>query len=125
MDDLKEYINALRRDFSLKQLDETTVTKSPYSEFEIWMKEAISAQVPDPNAMVLSTATADGKPSARVVLLRGFNEGGGFVFYTNYNSRKGREIRENAWAALTFFWPQLDRQVRIEGQLEKVTTSES
>jgi pyridoxamine 5'-phosphate oxidase len=124
MEDLREYINRLRHDFSLKQLDELSVDKDPIVQFGIWFREAIDAHVPEPNAFVLSTATAEGKPSARVVLLRNFNEKG-FVFYTNYHSRKGREIEENPFASFTFFWPQLERQVRIEGMLVKQTNEES
>lgn len=124
MEDLREYINKLRYDFTLKKLDELYVDQDPVVQFGGWFREAIEAQVPDANAFVLSTATARGIPSARVVLLRNFSEKG-FVFYTNYHSRKGKEIDENPAASMTFFWPQLQRQVRIEGVLEKQEPEES
>ena len=124
MEDLKKYINTLRKDFSLEQLNESIVDKDPILQFTKWFKEAIDAQLPEPNAMVLSTANAMGKPSARVLLLRGF-DANGFVFYTNYNSRKGKEISQNPMAAMTFFWQALERQVRIEGILEKQKPEES
>lgn len=124
MEDLREYINKLRYDFTLKKLDELYADPDPIVQFGIWFREAVEAQVPDANALVLSTATAAGAPSGRVVLLRNFSEKG-FAFYTNYLSRKGKEIEENPLAAMTFFWSQLQRQVRIEGKLEKQSSEES
>ena len=124
MEDLREYINKLRRDFTLKQLDEISVDPDPMVQFGYWFREAVEAQVPDVNAFVLSTATPTGRPSARVVLLRNFGEKG-FSFYTNYQSRKGREIEENPFAAATFFWHQLERQVRVEGKLVRQEPGES
>lgn len=124
MEDLRKYINNLRYDFAKQQLDEKDVNADPILQFEKWFKEAIEAKVNEPNAMTLATATKEGKPSARVILLRNFNEEG-FVFYTNYTSRKGLEIMENPNAALLFFWPELERQVRIEGVLKKQTLEES
>jgi pyridoxamine 5'-phosphate oxidase len=114
----------LRNDYSLKTLDEGHVDRDPMKQFGVWMVEAIHAQVPEPTAMTLATADAKGRPSARIVLLKGM-DGGGFVFYTNYNSRKGRELAANPQAALTFMWKELERQVRIEGRVEKVTEDES
>ena len=114
----------LRSDYSLKTLDEAHVDRDPMKQFGVWMVEAIHAQVPEPTAMTLATAGANGRPSARIVLLKGL-DGGGFVFYTNYNSRKGRELAANPQAALTFMWKELERQVRIEGRVEKVTEDES
>jgi pyridoxamine 5'-phosphate oxidase len=114
----------LRNDYSLKTLDESHVDRDPMKQFGVWMVEAIHAQVPEPTAMTLATADAKGRPSARIVLLKGM-DGGGFVFYTNYNSRKGRELAANPRAALTFMWKELERQVRIEGNVEKVTADES
>ncbi|MGZ4157390.1 MAG: pyridoxamine 5'-phosphate oxidase, partial [Bacteroidia bacterium] len=93
-------------------------------QFEKWFKEAVDSKVHEPNAMTVATATIDGKPSARILLLRNFSEKG-FVFYTNYTSRKGEEILENPNCALLFFWPELERQVRIEGVLKKQTAEES
>lgn len=124
MDDLKKYINSLRHDFTLKHLDESIIEKEPFSQFEAWLKEAMQAEIPDPNAFILSTASAQGKPSGRVLLLRDYSSSG-FVFYTNYNSRKGRDIESNPFASITFFWQQLERQVRIEGKLQKLAPEKS
>lgn len=124
MEDLRLYINTLRHDFSKQTLDESQVDKSPFLQFEKWFKEAVDAHVNEPNAMTVATASKSGKPAARILLLRNFNENG-FVFYTNYDSRKGEEIDENPHCALLFFWPELERQVRIEGKLIKQTAAES
>lgn len=124
MEDLRLYINTLRHDFSKQTLDEKDVNKNPVLQFEKWFKEAVDSKVNEPNAMTVCTASKAGKPSARILLLRNFNEEG-FVFYTNYNSRKGADIAENPQAALLFFWPELERQVRIEGFLEKQSSAES
>ncbi len=96
----------------------------PFSLFETWFSDALTAQVPEPTAMTLATATPDGKPSARTVLLKSFDTGG-FVFYTSYEGRKGVELAANPHAALLFFWPQLERQIRIEGQVERLVHTES
>jgi pyridoxamine 5'-phosphate oxidase len=124
MDDLRLYINTLRHDFSKQTLDEKQVSPSPILQFEKWFKEAVDAKVNEPNAMTVATVSAEGKPSARILLLRNFNENG-FVFYTNYFSRKGEEIAANPNCALLFFWPELERQVRIEGKLEKQSAADS
>jgi pyridoxamine 5'-phosphate oxidase len=124
MDDLREYINKLRHDFSRMTLDETMADPDPVKQFETWFRAAVDARVNEPNAMVVSTVGADMRPSARILLLRGFSPAG-FVFYTNYNSRKGREIAQNPFCCLTFFWPELERQVRIEGRLQKQSPEES
>jgi pyridoxamine-phosphate oxidase len=124
MEDLRLYINTLRHDFAKQTLDKKEANADPVLQFEKWFKEAVEAKVWEPNAMTLATATADGKPSARILLLRNFNEDG-FVFYSNYTSRKGEEILMNPYAALLFFWPELERQVRIEGLLTKQTAEES
>ncbi|MGV3586883.1 MAG: pyridoxamine 5'-phosphate oxidase [Adhaeribacter sp.] len=107
---------AIRKNYSLQDLTEETVLDDPLAQFNRWMQEAIAAQVEEPTAMVLSTVNAAGQPSARVVLLKAL-EAGKFVFFTNYNSRKGKEIADSGKVALTFFWPALERQVRIEGQV--------
>ncbi len=114
----------LRIEYMRETLDESDVAPDPYREFEHWLDEAVKAQVPEPNAMTLATVGPDGQPSARIVLLKGFDERG-FVFFTNYASRKGRELAASARAALLFFWADLERQVRIEGSVEKVPASES
>ncbi|MCK6649855.1 MAG: pyridoxamine 5'-phosphate oxidase [Bacteroidia bacterium] len=124
MEDLRLYINTLRHDFSKQTLDESQVDKSPFLQFEKWFKEAVDAHVNEPNAMTVATASKSGKPAARILLLRNFNENG-FVFYTNYSSRKGEEIDENPNCALLFFWTELERQVRIEGKLIKQSSAES
>ena len=115
---------ALRTDYALKRLDETDVDADPFRQFHAWMKEAIEAEVPEPTAMTLATVDASGRPSARIMLLKGLDDRG-FVFYTNYASRKGGELGANPRAALVFFWKEVERQVRVEGAVEKVTTQES
>jgi pyridoxamine 5'-phosphate oxidase len=115
---------SLRKDYALKALDERDVDRDPMKQFGVWMVEAIHAQVPEPTAMTLATAGKDGRPSARIVLLKGVDPRG-FVFYTNYASRKGRDLASNPVAALVFMWKELERQVRIEGTVEKVTSEES
>ena len=124
MEDLRLYINTLRHDFAKQTLDEKDVAKSAITQFEKWFKEAVDSKVNEPNAMTVCTASKEGKPSARILLLRNFNDDG-FVYYTNYNSRKGNEINENPNVALLFFWPELERQVRIEGTVVKQSAEES
>jgi len=113
-----------RKEYEQGALDEATVDRDPIAQFGAWYDAAVAAGVPEPEAMTLSTATPDGRPSARVVLLRGF-DARGFCFYTNYTSRKGRELAANPRAALTFHWAALERQVRIEGRAERTTAAES
>lgn len=105
-------------------LDEASADPNPMPLFGRWFREAVKAQLPEPNAMTLATAQPDGTPSARIVLLRGY-DARGFDFYTNYQSRKGDEIASNPRAALVMFWPTFQRQIRIEGRVEKVTPQES
>ena len=114
----------LRRNYALRGLSENDVDVNPFKQFQAWFSDALAAPLIEPNAMVLATATRDGRPSARAVLLKGFDERG-FVFYTNYESRKGQELAENSWAAVVFLWEELERQIRIEGQIEKCTVEES
>lgn len=116
MEELRQYINKLRHDFSKMTLDETMIDANPLKQFGHWFQHAVDAKVNEPNAMVVSTVGADHRPSARILLLRNF-DADGFVFYTNYKSRKGKEIEANPFCCLTFFWPELERQVRIEGKL--------
>lgn len=120
----KEQLKALRKEYKIGALDENSVKPDPIEEFEAWMNKALEAGCTEPNAMLLATAGKSGVPSARVVLLKEYNEKG-FVFYTNYDSRKGNEISENPVASALFFWKELERQVRITGTVEKVTTKES
>jgi pyridoxamine 5'-phosphate oxidase len=114
----------LRKEYALKTLEEAQVDRDPLKQFGVWMVEAIHAQVPEPTAMTLATVDERNRPSARVCLLKGV-DARGFVFYTNYESRKGRELAANPAAAMTFMWKELERQVRIEGVVEKVTAEES
>ena len=114
----------LRNEYALAALDESQIDRDPLKQFEAWMQEAIRAQVPEPTAMTLSTVDVRGRPAGRIVLLKGLDERG-FVFYTNYASRKGRDLAAHPAAALTFMWKELERQVRIEGTVEKVTEQES
>jgi len=114
----------LRREYGRHGLSEAEVASDPVTQLQTWLEQAIAAGVADANAMVLATATVDGRPSARVVLLKGL-EPRGLTFFTNYQSRKGRELAANPHAAATFFWPDLERQVRVEGTVNTVTASES
>lgn len=117
-------IEQLRKDYSAHTLEMEDVKPDPVNQFQRWFDEALNAEVPEPNAMTLSTATTDGIPSARIVLLKGISDGN-FIFYTNYNSRKGQELDANPNAALTFLWHELQRQVRIEGRVERLPENES
>lgn len=117
-------IAALRRDYMGESLNEADLAADPFTQFQHWFDEALRAELPMPNAMTLATVGADGAPSARIVLLKGIDHNG-FVFYTNYMSRKGRELAANPRAALVFHWTDLEREVRIDGSVEKVTAAES
>lgn len=114
----------LRRNYTRAGLNETEADSNPFTQFQTWFDQALSTDLPEPNAMTLATATKEGKPSARIVLLKGFDEDG-FVFYTNYASQKGQQLTNNPWASLVFWWAELERQVRIEGRVEKVSKEES
>lgn len=117
-------IQNLRQDYSAATLSEKEISPNPIKQFDKWFNEALAANVPEPNAMTLATATHDGRPSARIVLLKGFNQDG-FSFYTNYLSRKGKELAKNPLASVVFFWGPLERQVRIEGTIEKLSREQS
>lgn len=117
-------IAALRREYMGESLNEADVAADPYTQFQHWFDAALRAELPLPNAMTLATAAADGMPSARIVLLKGV-DAAGFVFYTNYLSRKGRELAENPRAALVFHWTGLEREVRIEGSVAKTSGKEA
>ncbi len=116
-------VTNMRQDYNLSSLHEHEVASDPITQFQSWFEEAITSNLPEPNAMTLATVS-NGRPSARIVLLKGYDQRG-FVFYTNYESRKGRELIANPLAALTFFWPELERQIRIEGKAEKISPEES
>ena len=110
----------IRKDYSLQSLSEKDVDINPIRQFTTWWNQAINSLVEEANAMTLATCTKDGIPDARIVLLKGFSEEG-FTFFTNYNSNKARELEENPFACLVFFWRELERQVRIEGNVKKVS----
>jgi pyridoxamine 5'-phosphate oxidase len=114
----------LRDDYRRAPLDEQNCETNPIVQFERWFQDLQLLDLKEPNAMTLATATADGRPSARIVLLKEVSDLG-FVFYTNYGSRKAREIESNPFAALTFYWPQLGRQVRVEGKVTRVSREQS
>ncbi|MFN8501565.1 pyridoxamine 5'-phosphate oxidase [Kouleothrix sp.] len=114
----------LRKEYTQHGLLEADLAADPIAQFEQWFGAALAAGLPEPNAMTLATATADGRPSARMVLIKGA-DARGFVFYTNTLSRKGHELAENPYAALVFFWPELERQIRVEGRVEPVDAAEA
>jgi pyridoxamine 5'-phosphate oxidase len=114
----------LRKEYTKGGLKERDLRPNPFEQFQLWLDQAIAAELKEPNAMCLATADADGSPSARMVLLKGVDERG-FTFYTNYESRKAEELEENPRAALVFYWSELERQVRITGSVEKVTREET
>jgi pyridoxamine 5'-phosphate oxidase len=117
-------IAAIRRDYMKEALSENQVEENPFRQFDRWWDEAVKAEIDEVNAMTLSTVSSDGKPTARIVLLKGYDDYG-FVFFTNYESRKGKDLLLNPNASLLFFWKELERQVRIEGTCEKVSEAES
>ncbi len=117
-------IASIRKVYSQKTLSEADVDANPFKQFDKWWKEALTSDIDEVNAMTLATASADAVPSARIVLLKGYSEDG-FVFYTNYNSYKGKQLMENPKACLVFFWKELERQVRITGIVQKTSVKES
>lgn len=121
---MNKTIADLRKDYTLQGLSVSDINPNPFIQFKQWFDQALTAQLPEPNAMTVATVTPDGKPRARMVLLKGFDERG-FVFYTNYNSHKGQELAQNPQASLVFWWAELERQVRICGRTEKASESES
>lgn len=121
---MKDFISKLRKDYGQKELNEADILQDPILQFEKWFAEIVNAGTIEPNAMTLSTVGKDGKVSARIVLLRNVDSNG-FVFYTNYESKKGKQINENPFACLSFFWCESERQVRISGRVEKISMIES
>lgn len=117
-------ISDLRNEYTLSGLDAADVLSDPIEQFQQWFNAALQAGVPEPNAMHVSTVTTEGRPDGRIVLLKEVSNDG-FVFYTNYESRKGRELTQHPFASLTFFYPELERQIRIEGQVVRVSAEES
>lgn len=124
MEDLKNHITKLREDFTKGTLSEADVSTDPFNQFTVWLQQAVESNVPEVQAMDLSTVSENGRPSSRIVYLREFDQNG-FSFYTNYNSKKGTELQKNPYASLTFFWPELERQIRIEGKIEKASPAQS
>ncbi len=114
----------IRKDYTLQTLEADKVHHSPIAQFQTWLQEAIKAALPEPTAMNIATVSAEGKPSARIVLLKGV-ENNGFIFFTNYESKKGKDLATNPFACLTFHWAELERQVRIEGKIEKIANEQS
>ncbi len=121
---MSDLISHLRVDYTSPPLDERDADPDPFVMFHNWLAAAVAANLPEPHAMTMATAALDGKPSARVVLLRGVDERG-LVFFTNYSSRKGKELAENPFAALVLFWQPLHRSIRVEGRVERVSAAES
>lgn len=119
-----DHVARLRKEYTRAGLRESDLADDPIEQFRGWFAEALAAGMYEPNAMVLATATPDGRPSARVVLLKGF-DARGFIFYTSYEGRKARELEANPRAALLFYWPELERQVRIEGAVSRLPETES
>jgi pyridoxamine 5'-phosphate oxidase len=117
-------VSDVRRDYTRSALDERDAAPDPIAQFRVWFAEALAADPLDPTAMTLATADREGRPSARIVLLKGYDERG-FVFFTNYGSRKAQELLANPHAALVFYWPSCDRQVRVEGTVEKTSRDET
>jgi pyridoxamine 5'-phosphate oxidase len=117
-------IARIRRVYSLTELNESTVLDDPFKQFSEWMEEAVKSNIIDPNAMILATSNKDSIPSVRVVLLKGFDNEG-FIFYTNYESKKGKNLVENPNASILFFWKELERQIRISGRVNKISQKES
>lgn len=124
MNSLLQNLQHIRSEYAKASLDGSSVDKDPVKQFEKWFEEAIASNVLEPNAMCLATISADGRPSQRIVLLKGVEENK-FLFYTNYQSKKGNQLGINPVCALTFFWPELERQVRIEGTVERVSVEKS
>jgi pyridoxamine 5'-phosphate oxidase len=114
----------IRKDYKMHSLNETDVAADPMDQFTVWWNDATKSEIEEVNAMTLATATKNGMPSARIVLLKGYDPTG-FIFFTNYQSHKGQELEENPHACLVFFWKELERQVRIEGTVEKISEKES
>lgn len=121
---MKSKIENIRTEYVRDELLESNIEDSPILQFDLWLQDAIKANVLEPTAMTLATSTFEGKPSARMVLLKSFSDEG-FSFFTNYESRKAKNILQNPFGALVFFWPELERQVRIEGKIRKVSDRES
>ncbi|MBA2613283.1 MAG: pyridoxamine 5'-phosphate oxidase [Bacteroidetes bacterium] len=124
MDDLQKHISKLREDFTKGILNEADVNKDPALQFELWLQQAVESKINEVQAVHLSSVSLDGKPSSRIVYLREF-QNNNYSFYTNYNSKKAQQLLKNPNAAFTFFWPDLERQIRMEGAVVKASTMQS
>ncbi|PCJ00132.1 MAG: pyridoxamine 5'-phosphate oxidase [Flavobacteriales bacterium] len=122
--DIVNYLNKMRRDFSGKPFNEDSVHQNPIKQFNVWFKEAVDAQLLDPQAMSVTTVSTTGQPSTRIVYMRAIKDDS-FVFYTNYDSNKGRDLKQNNKVSLNFFWGELERQVIVEGLVEKMSEEDS
>jgi len=116
---MKKDFKKLRHEYGEVELNKSDIQLNPFKQFQIWFEHAVEMELPDANAMTLATVSLENKPSARILLLKDYNENG-FCFFTNYNSRKGVDIDSNPYGAIVFFWPELERQIRIEGKIEKL-----
>lgn len=121
---LTKHIRSLRKDYTSGVLLEEQANKDPFKQFASWMHEALEARIHEPHAMTLATVSGDGQPDARIVLLRGFGKDG-FTFFTNYNSTKGQEMKASQKVCLNFYWPELQRQIRILGKVSRLSAKES
>ncbi len=121
---LNDELQAAREDYRQAELDENATAENPFDQFSKWFEEYRESKAKDHNAMIVSTVSADGQPSSRTVLLKGFSENG-FVFYTNYQSQKGKEIEQNPKVSLLFYWPELERQIRVDGKAGKIPPDKS
>lgn len=124
IEEVSNYLNQIRHEFTKQTLDEDSVTENPMELYAKWFEEAVGSQILDPKAIVISTVNLEGKPSSRVVYVRGIKDDG-FLFYTNYNSQKGKELENNPNVAINIFWAELERQIRAEGVVEKLSAEES
>ncbi len=121
---MRKDFKKLRHEYGEVELNKSDINPNPFLQFEFWFEQAIKMNLPDANAMTLATVSSEHKPSARILLLKDYNEKG-FCFFTNYSSRKGGDIEANPFGALVFFWPELERQIRIEGKIEKLDSKSS
>ncbi|MFK7905193.1 MAG: pyridoxamine 5'-phosphate oxidase [Chitinophagales bacterium] len=124
MDEKQILVSKLRQNYRFNTLSEKEAKTNPFEQFNTWFEEALDSEIREPNAMTIATVSSDGHPSARIVLLKGYSEEG-FIFYTNYESRKGKELAKNPYIAILFFWDILERQIRIEGKIERLSTEVS
>ena len=121
---MQDDIQRRRHEYTLKQLNEQDVDPNPFVQFDIWFKLALDANLPDANALTLATVNPEGKPTARILLLKDYSNDG-YCFFTNYKSKKGEDLEQNPFGAMVFFWPELEKQIRIEGRVERLSPEQS